>query len=123
MKRYNAHMSSIITTFEINATDLDRAVKFYRAILGKEIAIQAIGGEKGGLLSSEGDSVMGVIRCAPGMPNQAIRAPMSISGLIIWTRRLQRSSDLAAALSSLKWTQVTLASLRGYWIAKATGLA
>ena len=58
-------MANILTTFEINAADLDRAAKFYSAVLGKEVPIQTIGGEKGGLLSSEGDALMGVIRCAP----------------------------------------------------------
>jgi predicted enzyme related to lactoylglutathione lyase len=58
-------MSCIVTTFEINATDLDRAARFYGAILGKEIPIANVGGERGGLLSAEDDAPMGVIRCAP----------------------------------------------------------
>lgn len=58
-------MTQLITTFEINASDLNRAARFYSAILGKEVPIQEIGGEKGGLLSSENDPVLGVIRCAP----------------------------------------------------------
>lgn len=58
-------MSKLITSFEIHASNLDRAVKFYGAILGKEVPIKNIGGENGGLLSAEDDSIMGIIRSAP----------------------------------------------------------
>ena len=58
-------MPQIITTFEINALDLNRAAMFYSAILGRDVPIKDIGGERGGLLSSEKDSVLGIIRCAP----------------------------------------------------------
>jgi predicted enzyme related to lactoylglutathione lyase len=58
-------MSPIITTFEINASDLNRAARFYSALLGREVPITEIGGEQAGLLSAERDPVLGVIRCAP----------------------------------------------------------
>jgi predicted enzyme related to lactoylglutathione lyase len=58
-------MTQLITTFEINALDLDRAVEFYIALLGREVVVKDIGGEQGGLLSSAEDPIMGVIRSAP----------------------------------------------------------
>jgi uncharacterized protein len=58
-------MSPLITTIEINASDLNRAARFYSALLGKDVPIREIGGEAGGLLSDEADTLLSVIRCAP----------------------------------------------------------
>jgi hypothetical protein len=57
--------SAIITAFEINTMDLDRAAKFYSAVLDRKIEITTIGGEKGGRLTADDEPVAGVIRCAP----------------------------------------------------------
>jgi predicted enzyme related to lactoylglutathione lyase len=58
-------MSKLITAIEINASNLERAATFYGILLGKEVIVKNIGGENGALLSSENDSVMVTIRCAP----------------------------------------------------------
>lgn len=62
----NTHSSPpFITTVEINATDLDRAANFYSKLLGKNVPITTIGGEKGALITDEGATVAGVIRAVP----------------------------------------------------------
>ncbi len=58
-------MDAIITTFEIYATDLERAAKFYSGILGRDVPVRTVGGEMGGLLSSPNAPLLGIIRCAP----------------------------------------------------------
>jgi uncharacterized protein len=58
-------MSSIITAFEINASNLTRAARFYGALLDRDVPVTQIGGEQGALLEAGHDSVLGVIRCAP----------------------------------------------------------
>ena len=54
----------MITWYEVPSLDMDRAVRFYGAILGKTIEITDVGGHPAGLLPSEG-SVQGLIRCSP----------------------------------------------------------
>ena len=54
-----------ITSFEIPALDLPRAIKFYSALLGKEVVLKNMGGESGGVLSSDKGAIIGIIRCSP----------------------------------------------------------
>jgi len=54
-------MSSIVSIFEIPASELSRAVAFYQSILGIEIQEMEFPGMRIGLFPSEGQSTNGVI--------------------------------------------------------------
>jgi Predicted enzyme related to lactoylglutathione lyase len=54
-------MENLINWFEIPASDFDRAVTFYKAILGVEIHTVDMFGTKMGMLPSDGSNVSGAI--------------------------------------------------------------
>lgn len=54
-------MENLINWFEIPATDFNRAVSFYKAILGIEIKESAIFGTKMGFFPTDGKNVSGAI--------------------------------------------------------------
>lgn len=57
----NNNMNSFIAIFEIPATDISRAVKFYQNILGLEIETMDFEGMEMGILPYEGQMVTGII--------------------------------------------------------------
>ena len=59
-------MSNILNWYEIPATDLDRAVKFYESLLTIKIHTQEMNGMKMGYLPQEGESIGGAIMAGPG---------------------------------------------------------
>jgi len=60
------NMKSYISIFEIPATDISRAVKFYQAILDIKIEIMDLEGMQMGLLPFEGQNVIGTIMKGEG---------------------------------------------------------
>jgi len=60
------NMKSYISIFEIPATDISRAVKFYQAILDIKIEIMDMEGMQMGLLPFEGQNVIGTIMKGEG---------------------------------------------------------
>jgi len=60
------NMKSYISIFEIPATDISRAVKFYQAILDINIEIMDMEGMQMGLLPFEGQNVIGTIMKGEG---------------------------------------------------------
>ncbi len=54
-------MENLINWFEIPATDFERAVSFYKAILGVEIQETEMFGTKMGFFPSDGKNVSGAI--------------------------------------------------------------
>lgn len=60
------NMKSYISIFEIPATDISRAVKFYQVILGVKIEIMDMEGMQMGLLPFEGQNVIGTIMKGEG---------------------------------------------------------
>lgn len=54
-------MNNLINWFEIPATDFNRAVSFYKAVLGLEINEAEMFGTKMGLFPSDGKNVSGAI--------------------------------------------------------------
>ena len=60
------NMKSYISIFEIPATDISRAVKFYQAILGVKIEIMDMEGMQMGLLPFEGQKIIGTIMKGEG---------------------------------------------------------
>ncbi len=60
------NMKSYISIFEIPATDISRAVKFYQAILDINIEIMDMEGMQMGLLPFEGQKVIGTIMKGEG---------------------------------------------------------
>jgi uncharacterized protein len=54
-------MKNLINWFELPATDFNRAVSFYKAILGIEIHVTEMLGMKMGLFPSDGKNVSGAI--------------------------------------------------------------
>lgn len=54
-------MENLINWFEIPATDFNRAVSFYKAILGIEIKESAMFGTKMGFFPTDGKNVSGAI--------------------------------------------------------------
>lgn len=54
-------MENVINWFEIPATDFDRAVRFYNAILGLEIKETEMFGTKTGFFPTDGKNVSGAI--------------------------------------------------------------
>lgn len=54
-------MQHLINWFEIPATDLRRAVSFYKAVLGKEIKEADLFGTKMGFFPTDGKNVSGAI--------------------------------------------------------------
>lgn len=59
-------MANILNWYEIPATNFDKTVKFYEAVLGIKIHMQEMNGMKMGFLPQEGDSVGGAIMTGPG---------------------------------------------------------
>ena len=59
-------MDSYISIFEIPATDISRAVKFYQAILDIKIEIMDMEGMQMGLLPFENQNVIGTIMKGEG---------------------------------------------------------
>ena len=59
-------MQNLINWFEIPATDFNRAVSFYEAILGLEIEELEMFGTKMGLFPSDGTNVSGAIVTGDG---------------------------------------------------------
>ncbi|MEP5613992.1 MAG: VOC family protein [Cyclobacteriaceae bacterium] len=60
-KSTTENMKSMISIFEIPATEFSRAVKFYQSILGIEISEIDMQGTQMGLFPSDGQAVSGVI--------------------------------------------------------------
>jgi uncharacterized protein len=81
-------MSNILNWYEIPATNLDRAVKFYEHLLGIKIHTQEMNGMKMGYLPQEGESIGGAIMAGPGQTPSG-------SGVTIY---FKGGSDLAALL-------------------------
>ncbi|MEN8248826.1 MAG: VOC family protein [Bacteroidota bacterium] len=81
-----------INWFEIPARNFDRAVKFYRTILGKELPVNDINGTKMAFFSTEPLEVSGVIIAGEG-------AEPSHKGILIY---LNGGEDLSTPLSKIE---------------------
>lgn len=88
----SAPMSSYIAIFEIPATDIDRAVAFYQAVLDIEIEQMEFPGMKMGLLPVENQTHVGVIMQGEGY------AP-SAEGVTIY---LNAGDDLQVVLDKVE---------------------
>jgi predicted enzyme related to lactoylglutathione lyase len=79
-------MKNVITWFDIPTEDFDRAVKFYSAILGKEIRVDTFGGQKLGFFPMDGMEGVGGDLVPPGMGNKpcanGTRVYFSCEGMI-----------------------------------------
>lgn len=65
-------MRNAINWFEIPATDFDRAVKFYNAILATELPVTTMGEYQMAFLPQEGDGVGGTVVAGEGcVPSQS----------------------------------------------------
>ena len=73
-------MNSFISIFEIPATDINRAVKFYQALLAIDIQIIDMQGMQMGLLPSEGQAVYGVITQGEGYEPSASGVLIHLNG-------------------------------------------
>jgi len=60
-------MDNVISWFDLPTEDFDRAVKFYSAILGKEIRVESFMGQKLGFFPMEGREGVGGDLVPPGM--------------------------------------------------------
>ena len=85
-------MSNILNWYEIPATNLDRAVKFYESLLEIKIHTQEMNGMKMGYLPQEGESIGGAIMAGPGQTPSG-------SGVTIY---FKGGADLAAVLARVE---------------------
>ncbi|MDD1759324.1 MAG: VOC family protein [Methanothrix sp.] len=60
-------MNNVISWFDIPTEDFDRAVKFYSAVIGKEIRVESFMGQKLGFFPMEGREGVGGDLVPPGM--------------------------------------------------------
>ena len=63
-------MNNVVTWFDIPTEDFDRAVRFYSAILGKEIRVETFMGQKLGFFPMEGREGVGGDIVPPGLGNK-----------------------------------------------------
>ncbi len=63
-------MNNVVSWFDIPTEDFDRAVRFYSAILGKEIRVETFMGQKLGFFPMEGREGVGGDIVPPGMGNK-----------------------------------------------------
>ncbi len=73
-------MESYISIFEIPATDISRAIKFYQAILGVDIEKMEMPGMEIGILPYEGQMVTGVIMKGEGFKPSADGVTIYLNG-------------------------------------------
>lgn len=73
-------MKSYVSIFEIPATDIDRAIAFYQAILGLQIEKMEFPGMEMGLLPFEDQMVTGVIMKGEGYEPSAAGITMYLNG-------------------------------------------
>jgi uncharacterized protein len=74
------NMNSYISMFEIPATDISRAIKFYQAILDIKIEKMDVEGMQMGILPYEGQLVTGVIIKADGYKPSADGVTIYLNG-------------------------------------------
>ena len=85
-------MKNAINWFEIPASDFDRAVKFYGAVLGETITRHKMGGADMGFLPADRDGVGGAIVAGPD-------AHPGPGGALVY---LNANPDLSAALGRVE---------------------
>lgn len=85
-------MNSHLALFELPATDLARAVKFYQTVLGVEIETMEMPGTKMGVFPYENQAVQGVIIEAEGYTPSA-------DGVVIY---FNAGDDLQPALDKVE---------------------
>jgi predicted enzyme related to lactoylglutathione lyase len=73
-------MESYISIFEIPATDISRAIKFYQAILEVDIEKMEMPGMEMGILPYEGQMVTGVIMKEDGLKPSADGVTIYLNG-------------------------------------------
>ena len=95
-------MSHSFVWVDIPATDLDRAIAFYAAVLGSAVTKEGGPGNMFGLFPHSGDDVAGCVYVA-GADNPPSRTGplIYLNGSIstpkaAWTRRCKRSPSMAA---------------------------
>lgn len=79
-------MKDAISWFDIPTEDFDRAVKFYSAILGKEVRVDTYMGQKLGFFPMEGREGVGGDLVPPGLGNKpctnGTRVYLSCEGIL-----------------------------------------
>ncbi|MEM7036516.1 MAG: VOC family protein [Bacteroidota bacterium] len=73
-------MANVINWFEIPASNFDRALKFYGAVLNQELQQQEIMGTQMGFFNNENDGVSGSVCYGEGYVPSATGALVYLSG-------------------------------------------
>jgi predicted enzyme related to lactoylglutathione lyase len=90
-------MSQTITWFEIRVTDIERAQRFYEAVLGRALRRESFGGGEIAIFPSDPPASGAVCsRARMPAPRRATASASTSTACRAWTRRWPGSNRLAA---------------------------